>query len=364
VKNFRALVASIYPARHHHFDPLNESTKPKRKAEGNTKGVGGIGDASISDDIQMKTVPPAIRFQAGRGNEPEQKSTVVSDISMSAVTSTKDLVAQGLMTVEDEQFVGSMSQDHQRYLLSPEGYIALRDARQRKSPVNFGKFKALPAAVLDPNPKSPSPLFRLAKNHVALGLTPAQYSAALRDAVDCGLFDVTQKGDQGRNPIHTAALYGCKEAIEIFADHDKALANEYRHSALNAEDLGRYTPLETVLVCAPNGTQYDAAKPLIDAGADLKQRHRIAGPVQNAVVSGDVRLVREVVALASRKGIPYGKDKTGQTPLKTLRLLQNIASSDREAIKAELRAYKKPAGRPPRKGNRFGASEFQVLADE
>lgn len=355
---FLTLATSINLGRRR-YEPLSGSTKSK-ETDARERKVAKRSDGILGDGLQKTTLPPSVRRYTGRGNEPENQSSAHSDISMSVVTSTKDLIEQGLMTAEDERLVSSSSKTHQKYLLSPEGYVALREAESRGRKVDFARFNALPAAVLAQNERCSSPLFRLAKNHESYELAPADYSSALENAVSCGLFDIAQKNDQGRNPIHTAASYGCAEAIRVFAAHDKAFGNG---SALDAEALGRYTPLETVLACAPPQTRYDAAKALIDAGADLKLRGR-AGPVQLAVESGDLELVKAVIDLASRKGIRYGKDSTGRTPMKTLKLSPSIPQATRDAIEKELHAYKASAAGALKNVSRSNKKKFGVLKDD
>jgi hypothetical protein len=266
---------------------------------------------------------------------------------------TNSQIAKRLMTEEEEQAFDKLAGPHRNYFNCSEGIAALQRAKADGRSVNFDAFNRIPGVLLESNEKFPSPLFRLATNRFIDRFSDEKlgeeaYSSALTNALGCNLFDIAQKGDQGRNPIHVAALHGNAKALGEFAKHDIAQAERPEQRALNAVARDNCTPLECVFLHAPqNGV--DAAKALLEAGADLSPRANAHGPIQLAVKSFRPDLVAFATTESLKREILYGKDGKGHTPHQArrdwLKDVRRRGDAKHDAIKGHLTSYKQASER-------------------
>jgi ankyrin repeat protein len=159
---------------------------------------------------------------------------------------------------------------------------------------------------------------------------------------------VKQTRDEGRNPIHIAALHGNVLATQTFVSLDAQTHGDPKQRALNAIDNYHQSPLEiAVNSTLPNAAQ--VAQILIEGDANLTPKHAKHGLLQQAVSSGDPAVVKVIVDVLRNDGIPYQKDKSGRTPLAVFRkklrgAKESTEQQDRtQAIENILKQYKTPS---------------------
>jgi hypothetical protein len=255
---------------------------------------------------------------------------------------------EGCLTRDELQAFNKLTGPHKDYFTSQEGITALQRAKNEGRTIDFESFKKIPAALLKADERFPSPLFRLASKRRASEIGVNIDSDALTNALKCKLFDIEQKGDQGRNPVHVAAIDGNVKALEQFAKCEEVNTAGSKERAFNAVAEDNHTPLECVFVLTPEDA-VNTAKALLDAGADLKPRKNADGPIQLAVKSFRPDLVAFATSQSLERGILYDKDGKGRTPHRVrrdaLKDARRRGDPSYNAIKALLAKYKEASQR-------------------
>jgi hypothetical protein len=291
-------------------------------------------------ELSVKKVQPSLVQKSGKLDDGKNQSPACRSLPAST---TDARIASLLTTEKEKQSFDKLPGQHRDYLCSEEGIAALELAKRAGRTIDFEAFEQVPVALLEPNERFPSPLFRLATSRFVNESSAAHYSDALSNALKCNLFEITQKGDQGRNPIHVAALHGNIEALEGFAKHDEAHTKWPQERALSAVAGDNCTPMECVFIHAP-GNGMKAAEALLQAGADLAPRANAHGPIQLAVKSFRPDLVAFATTESLKRGILYAKDGKGRTPHQArrdwLKDARRNGDLNYDAIKGHLESYK------------------------